>query len=143
MRLCFHPEGTMASPVLIHGYNCSRGWLISRIASSPSLRTHPLQVPWILSEAMASKTFVSAKPDVRFTFGAVLGGSYIATAQVLSEYFFTTAYLPFFQFIWGLMHSGDSLCSELPQGSGAFEGLGTSGFMHACPPPLTLRRRSL
>jgi hypothetical protein len=46
----------------------------------------------------------------------------------------TTAHHPFFQFIWGIVYSDASLCSELREGSGAFEGFGASRF-HAYLPP--------
>lgn len=85
---------------------------------------------------------VSADPDMRFTFGAVLGGAYLAMAQVLSDYFVSTAYLSFFQFIWGPVRSGDSLLSQLPERSGAFEGHGTSECVRGTL-SLILKRRSL
>ena len=80
--------------------------------------------------------------DVRFTFGAVLGGAYIATAQVLSDYLLAPLTFSFFQFIWGPVCSGVSLLSKLPEGFGVFEGHGTSECMHSIL-SLILNRRSL
>jgi hypothetical protein len=85
---------------------------------------------------------VPAEPDMKFTFGAVLGGAYLATAQVLSDYLLAPAYFSFFQFIWGLVRSGISLLSELPEGSGAFEGHGTPEYVHGIL-SLILNHRSL
>ena len=85
---------------------------------------------------------VSENPDVRFTFGAVLGGAYLATVQVALRSLVSTAYLSFFQFIWSLVRSGVSLLSQLPEGFGAFEGHGMSEGVHGIH-LLILERRSL
>ena len=67
----------MVFPVLING---SRDWLYKshgflRVCeSTPTSGLKPRAI------------MISTNPDVRFTFGAILGGAYLATAQVLSYY---------------------------------------------------------